>query len=234
VPDKAWDVNLIALKAIFDLCIEFKVQRVFWASSMAVFGPTSPKVQTPQHCSIEPTTMYGVTKYAGELLGQYYFIKYGLDVRSLRYPGIISWKELPGGGTTDYAIGIFYGALSSGKYECFVREDTTLPMIFMEDAISATLAIMQADSAQIRVRTSYNLAAISFSVAELANAIRKHLPLEVEYKPDHRQDIADSWPDSIDDSEARKDWGWNHKFGLQELVTVMIENLGPKIKGQPS
>lgn len=153
-------------------------------------------------------------------------------MRSLRYPGIISWKELPGGGTTDYAIGIFYGALSNGKYECFVREQTTLPMIFMEDAIAATLAIMQADPSLIKVRTSYNLAAISFSVGELANAIRKHLPLEVDYKPDHRQQIADSWPDSIDDSEARKDWGWNHKFGLEELVNVMLENLGPKVKAQ--
>lgn len=152
-------------------------------------------------------------------------------MRSLRYPGIISWKELPGGGTTDYAIGIFYGALTTGKYECFVREDTTLPMIYMEDAITATLAIMQADPSQIKIRTSYNLAAISFTVAELAAAIRKHVPLEVEYKPDYRQQIADSWPDSIDDSEARKDWGWSNKFGLEELVGVMIENLGPKIKG---
>jgi nucleoside-diphosphate-sugar epimerase len=225
-------VNLGALKTVLDLCVEFKVRRVFWASSMAVFGPTTPKVATPQHTSIEPTTMYGVTKYAGELLGQYYFIKYGLDVRSLRYPGIISWKELPGGGTTDYSIGIFYGALSTGKYECFVSKQTTLPMIFMEDAIAATLAIMQADSALIKVRTSYNLAAISFSAGELAAEIRKHLPLEVEYKPDHRQQIADSWPDSIDDSEARKDWGWSHKFGLEELVNVMLENLGPKIKGK--
>jgi nucleoside-diphosphate-sugar epimerase len=228
-PHKAWDINLVALKGLFDLCVELKVQKVFWASSMAVFGPTTPKLQTPQHTSIEPTTMYGVTKYAGELLGQYYFHKFGLDVRSLRYPGIISWKELPGGGTTDYAVGIFYGALTEGTYECFVKEETTLPMIYMEDAIKATLQIMEAESSQIKVRTSYNLAAISFNVAELANEIRKHTPLEVVYKPDHRQNIADSWPDSIDDSEARKDWGWSPKFGLQELVDVMITNLKPKL-----
>lgn len=229
-PNLAWDVNLIALKAIFDLCVEFKVKKVFWASSMAVFGPTSPSVNTPQHTSIEPTTMYGVTKYAGELLGQYYFLKYGLDVRSLRYPGIISWKELPGGGTTDYAIAIFYGALTTGKYECFVKESTALPMIYMEDAINATLAIMQAEPERIKVRTSYNLSGISFTVAELAQEIRKHLPVEVEYKPDHRQAIADSWPDSIDDSAGREDWGWSQKIGLSELVTIMIDNLGPKLK----
>jgi nucleoside-diphosphate-sugar epimerase len=222
----------VALKGLFDLCVELKVRKVFWASSMAVFGPTTPKLHTPQHTSIEPTTMYGVTKYAGELLGQYYFHKFGLDVRSLRYPGIISWKELPGGGTTDYAVGIFYGALTSGTYECFVKEETTLPMIYMEDAIKATLQIMEADSSQIKVRTSYNLAAISFNVTELADEIRKLTPLEVVYKPDHRQNIADSWPDSIDDSEARKDWGWSPKFGLQELVSVMITNLQPKLASQ--
>ena len=162
-------------------------------------------------------------------MGQYYFHRYGLDVRSLRYPGIISWKELPGGGTTDYAIGIFYGALTTGKYQCFVSADTRLPMIYMDDAIKATLDIMDAPAESIKERTSYNLAAISFSATELAAEISKHCPLEVEYKPDHRQKIADSWPDSIDDSPARKDWGWQHKVGLEELVSIMITHLKPKL-----
>ena len=228
-PDLAWEVNLLAVKTILDLSVELKVNKVFWASSMAVFGPTTPKEGTPQHTSIEPTTMYGITKYAGELLGQYYFQKFGLDVRSLRYPGIISWKELPGGGTTDYAVGIFYDAIEKGKYECFVNEQTRLPMMYMEDAVNATIQFMQADSDKIKVRTSYNLAAISFTVPELVAEIQKKIPLEVTYKPDSRQAIADSWPDSLDDTEARKDWGWAHKFDLEALVDVMLTNLKVKL-----
>lgn len=199
----AWDVNLIALKTILDLCVEFKVKKVFWASSIAVFGPTSPKVNTPQHTIIEPSTIYGVTKRSGEMLCQYYHNKFGLDVRSLRYPGIISWKELPGGGTTDYAIDIFYGALEKGSYECFVGEKTSIPMMYMDDVVRGTIQFMEAEAEKIKIRSSYNMGALSFRVEELAAAIAKRVPLTVTYKPDERQKIADSWPDSIDDKEAR-------------------------------
>lgn len=183
--------------------MEFKVKKVFWASSIAVFGPTSPKVNTPQHTIIEPSTIYGVTKRSGEMLCQYYHNKFGLDVRSLRYPGIISWKELPGGGTTDYAIDIFYGALEKGSYECFVGEKTSIPMMYMDDVVRGTIQFMEAEAERIKIRSSYNMGALSFTVEELAAAIAKSVPLVVTYKPDERQKIADSWPDSIDDKEAR-------------------------------
>lgn len=227
-PNLAWKVNMESLKHVLDLAVKYKL-RVFWPSSIAAFGPTTPQDQTPQHTILEPTTMYGVTKVAGELLCQYYFKKFGLDVRSLRYPGIISYKTPPGGGTTDYAVGIFYEALKEKKYTCFVREDTVLPMMYMSDAVKATLDLMDADSVNLTVRTSYNLTAMSFSVGELAKEIQKYIPeFTCTYEPDFRQNIADSWPRSIDDSQSTNDWGWKPAFGLSEMTQVMIENLKGK------
>lgn len=226
-PDLAWDVNMNGLKDVLDLAREHSL-RVFWPSSIAAFGPTTPRENTPQHTVLEPTTMYGVTKLAGELLCQYYFKKYNVDVRSLRYPGIISWKAEPGGGTTDYAVAIFYDGLQHGKYTCFVRPDTVLPMMYMDDAVRATIDIMDAPDEKISIRTSYNLAAISFRADELAQEIQKHISLEMKYEPDQRQAIADSWPATIDDSQARADWGWSHDFDLGKMTEVMIENLQKK------
>lgn len=226
-PDLAWDVNMNGLKDVLDLAREHSL-RVFWPSSIAAFGPTTPRENTPQHTVLEPTTMYGVTKLAGELLCQYYFKKYNVDVRSLRYPGIISWKAEPGGGTTDYAVGIFYEGLQHSAYTCFVRPDTVLPMMYMDDAVRATIDLMDAPAEKISIRTSYNLAAISFRADELAQEIQKHIPLEMAYQPDHRQKIADSWPATIDDSQARADWGWKHEFDLTKMTEVMIENLQKK------
>lgn len=226
-PTLTWNVNMGGLKLILDLAVENKMQ-VFWPSSIAAFGPTTPRVETPQKTVLEPTTMYGVTKVAGELLMHYYHKKYGLDVRSVRYPGLISWKTPPGGGTTDFAVAIFYDGLEKGSYECFVRPDTKLPMMYMDDGIRATIELMEADPKKLTIRTSYNLAAISFTAEELALEINKILPVAVTYKPDHRQQIADSWPQSIDDSQARKDWGWKHEFDLTKMTTEMIKQL--KIK----
>lgn len=228
-PNLAWKVNMESLKHVLDLALEYKL-RVFWPSSIAAFGPTTPQDETPQHTILEPTTMYGVTKVAGELLCQYYWKKFGLDVRSLRYPGIISYKTPPGGGTTDYAVAIFYEALKEKKYTCFVREDTVLPMMYMSDAVKATLDLMDADASKLTVRTSYNLTAMSFSVGELAREIQKHMPeFTCTYEPDFRQNIADSWPRSIDDSQATKDWGWKPDFRLSEMTKDMIQNLKEKI-----
>ncbi len=227
-PQLAWDVNINGLKNILDIAVEKKL-RVFWPSSIAVFGPTTPRDNTPQRTVLEPTTMYGVTKLAGELLCQYYTNKYALDIRSLRYPGLISYKAEPGGGTTDYAVAIFYEAIKSGKYECFVSKDTMLPMMYMDDAIEATLKLMEAPWDSLTIHTSYNLAAISFTAEQLASEIQKRMPLEVTYKPDSRQKIADSWPKTIDDSVARFDWGWSHKFDLVKICDVMIENLSIKL-----
>ncbi|MDO8480195.1 MAG: NAD-dependent epimerase/dehydratase family protein [Nanoarchaeota archaeon] len=229
-PDNAWRLNVKSLKIVLDLAVKHKLKKVFWPSSIAAFGPTTPRVNTPQHTILEPTTMYGVTKVSGELLCQYYHHKYGLDVRSLRYPGLISYKAPPGGGTTDYAVGIFYDALQKGKYECFVRPDTILPMMYMDDAIEGTIKLMEAPVEKIAVRTSYNLAAISFSAAELAAEVKKHLPkFTCTYVPDARQKIADSWPQSVDDSQARKDWGWKHTYGVAEMTTIMIKELKKKL-----
>jgi len=227
-PNFTWQVNM-SLKNILDLAVEYKL-RVFWPSSIAVFGPTTPRNRTPQKTILEPNTMYGLTKVAGELLCQYYFIKYKLDVRSLRFPGLISWKAEPGGGTTDYAVGIFYGALEYGKYQCFVRQDTILPMMYMDDAVRSILELMNADQDKIKIRTSYNLAAISFSVKELADEIKKYVPLDVRYVPDHRQKIADSWPKSIDDSAAREDWYWQPQYDLPKMTKIMLEKLKIKLK----
>ncbi len=223
-PQLTWEVNMGGLKNILDLAVKYGL-KIFWPSSIAAFGLTTPRKMTPQKTILEPTTMYGVTKAAGELLCQYYFLKFGVDVRSVRYPGIISWKTEPGGGTTDYAVAIFYEALKTGKYQCFVKEETRLPMMYMDDAVRATMAIMAADSEKLTVRTSYNLAAISFSAGELALEIKKHLPLEVTYQPDERQKIADSWPESIDDSFARKDWGWLPEYDLARMTQEMIKQL---------
>jgi nucleoside-diphosphate-sugar epimerase len=229
-PDLAWRVNMTSLKNVLDLAKEYEMSRVFWPSSIAAFGPTTPKDRTPELTIMEPSTMYGVTKVTGELLCHYYYSKYFVDVRSLRYPGIISHKALPGGGTTDYAVEIFYGALKQRKYKCFLREDTVLPMIYMPDAIRATLEIMEAPPSKIKIRTSYNLAAISFSPGEIADEIRKHIPdFQCAYEPDFRQAIADSWPRVIDDSCAKKDWGWKHRFDLAKMTQDMLENLSLKL-----
>ena len=224
-PSVTWDINMNGLKNILELGVKFGAQ-IFWPSSIAAFGPSTPRENTPQHTVLEPTTIYGVTKYAGEGLCRYFNIKYGLDVRSVRYPGIISWKTPPGGGTTDYAVAIFYDGLQKGQYECFVKPETTLPMMYIDDAIKGTIDLMQVDPKRIKVRNSYNLAAISFEAQDLERELHKYIPnLKVAYKPDKRQRIADSWPKSIDDSEARKDWGWKHEFDLSKMTKDMVKNL---------
>lgn len=220
-PQAAWQVNLISLKNILDLAVKYNL-RVFWPSSIAAFGPTTPRVQTPQHTVLEPTTMYGVTKVAGELLCQYYFQKYHLDVRSLRYPGIISWKTPPGGGTTDYSVAMCLAAKDSGKYDCYLNPDTTLPMMYIDDAITATINLMSAPSSSLSVHTSYNLASFSLSPKSLASEISRHKPIAVSYSPDHRESIARSWPESVDDSIARHDWNWLPQFGLSRTVSEML------------
>ena len=226
-PSLTWNINMNGLKTILDYAVENKL-KVFWPSSIAAFGPTTPRVRTPQRTVLEPTTMYGVTKLAGENLVNYYHLKYGVDVRSVRYPGLISWKAPPGGGTTDFAVAIFYDGLQKGKYECFVRPDTMLPMMYMDDGIRATIELMEANPKKLMIHTSYNLAAISFTAAELAKEINKHMKVKVAYKPDHRQKIADSWPQSIDDSVARRDWGWKHEYNLDKMTRVMIRELKKK------
>jgi nucleoside-diphosphate-sugar epimerase len=225
-PELAWQVNTEGLHNVLDLAREFGIQ-VFWPSSIAVFGPDTPRVNTPQNTITIPNTIYGVSKVAGELLCNYYFLKFGVDVRSLRYPGIVSSGTPPSGaGTTDYAVEIFYKALKEGKYTCFLREDTVLPMMYMPDCISATLDLMNAEQTRVKRRTSYNLAAMSFSPKDLVNQIKKHIPdFTCDYAPDFRQEIADSWPMSIDDSEARMDWGWQPTYGLSAMTEDMIKKL---------
>lgn len=223
---KAWELNMTSLLNVLELAKEKLINKVFWPSSMAVFGATSPKINTPQHTVMEPSTVYGISKVAGEHWCNYYYEKFGVDVRSIRYPGIISWKTKPGGGTTDYAIDIYFNAVANKKYECFLSKNTRLPMMYMDDAIKATIKIMQADASVIKTRTSYNLAAISFTPEEMATEIKKHISgFEITYNPDFRQDIASSWPQIIDDSEARKDWNWNHTFDLQLLTNEMLTNI---------
>lgn len=225
-PDLAWDVNMNSLKNVLDLAVEYKMAKVFWPSSIAAFGPTTPLDKTPQQTVLEPTTMYGVTKVAGELLCQYYFVKYGLDVRSLRYPGIISYKTLPGGGTTDYAVAVYYEAIKQNSYDFFVSEDTVLPMMYMDDAVRATIELMSAESERIKVRTAYNLTAISFSAKELAENVAKYQAgFTASFSPDKRQKIADSWPKTIDDSQAKLDWGWQAEFDLDKISQTMLENI---------
>jgi nucleoside-diphosphate-sugar epimerase len=230
-PQQAWRVNIDGLRNVLDAARAAGVSSVFWPSSIAVFGPDTPKRDAPQKTPLNPTTMYGVTKVTGELLCNYYFLKYGLDVRSLRYPGLVSSKALPGGGTTDYAVEIFYAALTKGSYTCFLREDTVLPMMYMPDALRASVSIMQADRSRVPRHMGYNLAAISFSAGEIAGEIRKHVPgFRVGYAPDRRQDIADSWPESVSDAEARRDWGWSHEYDLASMTSDMLKRLGARLK----
>ncbi|MBI2195847.1 MAG: NAD-dependent epimerase/dehydratase family protein [Candidatus Levybacteria bacterium] len=229
-PDLTWDINMGGLKNVLDIARDRNL-KVFWPSSIAVFGPTTPRDSTPQHTILEPTTMYGATKVAGENLVRHYVLKQGVDVRSLRYPGLISWKAEPGGGTTDYAVAIFYDGLRKKEYQCFVSSDTTLPMMYMDDAIRGTIELMEADlDFQNEGKwNSYNMAAISFAAVQLAEELKKHIPdLKVTYKPDHRQAIADSWPKSIDDSVARAEWGWSHEFDLSKMTAIMVEKLREK------
>ncbi len=222
----AWKLNMGSLFNVLDLAKEKKIKKVYWPSSIAVFGPSTPQENVPQFTVMDPTTVYGISKLAGERWCEYYFLKHGVDVRSLRYPGLISYKSPPGGGTTDYAVDIFYQALEKGTFECFLSENTTLPMMYMPDAIRATVELMQADAQNIKIRSSYNVGAISFSPKEIATAIQKHIPkFSIRYNPDFRQKIADSWPNSIDDSAARKDWNWSAKYDLQEMVKDMLQNL---------
>jgi nucleoside-diphosphate-sugar epimerase len=226
-PARAWNLNMNSLFNVLNLAKEKKIEKVFWPSSIAVFGPNTPKQNTPQHSIMEPATVYGISKQAGERWCSYYHHKYGVDVRSVRYPGLISWKTLPGGGTTDYAVDIYHKALQNGNYSCFLKENTRLPMMFMEDAIRATLQLMEADPHQLTVRSSYNLAAMSFTPAEIADSIKTHIPeFEIGYEPDFRQAIAESWPESIDDSQAQKDWGWSAEYNLQKTTSEMLESLG--------
>ncbi|MBA3986230.1 MAG: NAD-dependent epimerase/dehydratase family protein [Flavobacteriales bacterium] len=230
-PAKGWHLNMTSLFNVLNLAKDKKIEKVFWPSSIAVFGSTTPRENTPQRTVMEPSTVYGISKQTGERWCEYYFDKYGVDVRSIRYPGIISWQTLPGGGTTDYAIDIYHKALKHNKYVCFLSEKTTLPMIYMEDAIRATLDIMSAPAEKIKIRSSYNLAAISFDPKEIAESIKKQLPeFSISYEPDFRQQIADSWPQSIDDREAREDWNWQHEYDLDSITVDMLKNLAPTYK----
>ena len=226
-PGLAWHLNMQGLLNVLDIAREEKIHKVYWPSSIAVFGPTSPKKNCPQQTIIEPTTVYGISKYAGEFWCNYFHHRFGVDVRSLRYPGLISYKSPPGGGTTDYAIEIFYEALEEKKYECFLDENTYLPMMYMPDAIRATIELMEAPADKISVRTSYNISGMSFSPKEIGTEIKKHIPdFKISYKPDYRQAIANSWPQSIDDSVARKDWGWKEEYDLSAMTSDMFANLG--------
>jgi nucleoside-diphosphate-sugar epimerase len=225
-PIKGWDLNMQSLFNLLEIAREGHIKRIFWPSSIAVFGPNSPKSNTPQRTVLEPTTVYGISKVAGESWCEYYHQKFGVDVRCLRYPGLISYKSAPGGGTTDYAIHIFHEALKHGHYTSFIQADRQLPMMYMPDAIRATMSIMEAPANQIKIRTGYNLSAISFTPDEIAAAIEKHIPgFTIDYNPDYRNNIAANWPGSIDDAEARKDWGWKHEFDLNKMVTDMLNNL---------
>ena len=225
-PDLAWHVNIGSLKNVLELAVEFEMSQVFWPSSIAVFGPTTPRVDTPQRTILEPTTMYGVTKVAGENLCNYYFLKYGLDVRGLRYPGLISYKAFSGGGTSDYSVEVFINAMKHGHYTFFVNAGTAMPLMYMDDAIRATVELMEAEASHITVRTSYNLGALSFTAGELAKAVAGRIEgFTYDFEPDFRQAIADSWPDTVDDSVARHDWGWKSEFDLETLVETMLEGI---------
>jgi len=225
-PAFAWDLNMNSLFHILNIAKAGKIKKIFWPSSIAVFGPTTPKQNTPQYTVMEPSTVYGISKQSGERWCEYYHNIYGVDVRSIRYPGLISWSTPPGGGTTDYAVDIYHKALADGKYTCFLNEQTRLPMMYMDDAIRATVEIMQAPAEDVKIRSSYNLSAMDFTPAEIADAIAKEIPgFTIDYAPDFRQKIADSWPQSIDDSSARQDWGWKHEFNLQTMTTDMLEHL---------
>ena len=225
-PAFAWDLNMNSLFHVLNLAKAGKIKKIFWPSSIAVFGPTTPKENTPQYTIMEPSTVYGISKQSGERWCEYYHNIFGVDVRSIRYPGLISWSSPPGGGTTDYAVDIYHKALENQSYECFLTAEIKMPMMYMDDAIAATIQIMQAPAEQIKIRSSYNLAAMSFTPTEIAAEIQKHIPdFTISYAPDFRQKIADSWPASIDDSRAREDWGWNHHFALDNMTVDMLEHL---------
>jgi len=230
-PVVCWNVNINGMYNILELAHEYEMTRVFVPSSIAAFGPETPRVDTPQETVLKPKTMYGVTKVAGELLGDYYFKRFGIDVRGVRYPGIISSETLPGGGTTDYAVEIFYEAIKKKKYTCFVKEDTILPMMYMPDCIKGTIDLMEADISKLKHHCDFNMASMSFSAGELAAEIKKHIPeFKCNYKPDFRQKIADTWPQSIDDSAARKEWGWKPSYNLASMTKDMLEKLGKRHK----
>lgn len=225
-PQRAWNLNMNSLFNVLNLAKERKIEKIFWPSSIAVFGPNTPKDETPQHTMMEPSTVYGISKLSGERWCEYYFKKFGVDVRSVRYPGLISWKTQPGGGTTDYAVEIFHKALNEGKYSSFLTEWTKLPMMYMDDAIRATIAIMSVDQDALSIRSSYNLGAMSFTPRELAESIQKHIPdFEITYNPDFRQEIANTWPASVDDSKASQDWNWQAEFDLDKTTDEMLRNL---------
>lgn len=225
-PEKAWDLNMNSLFNVLNLAKEGHVKQLFWPSSIAVFGPSSPKINVPQHTLMEPTSVYGISKLAGERWCAYYHKKYGVDVRSLRFPGLIGWQSAPGGGTTDYAVDIFYKAVAQEPFECFLSENTALPMMYMDDAIKAVLMLMEADAEHIKIRSSYNLAALSFTPKTLYNTILNHCPdFKINYVPDFRQSIADSWPESVDDRCAKNDWGWRPDFDLESMVEDMFKHL---------
>ncbi len=229
LPLQAWDINMRSLLNILDLGREVGIKKIFWPSSIAVFGLTTPKIDTPQLTIMEPNTVYGISKLAGERWCEYYFNKHHLDIRSIRYPGLISYKTEAGGGTTDYAVEIFYDAARSGKYECFLKPDTVLPMMFMPDAIRATIELMEANESKLTVHSSYNLSGISFDPKQLTEEIKKIIPdFEIEYKPDFRQAIADSWPKTIDDFVARKDWGWKNQYNLEKMTKIMLKEIKAK------
>ncbi|MGX1751988.1 NAD-dependent epimerase/dehydratase family protein [Sphingobacterium sp. NPDC055346] len=231
-PQKAWDLNMNGLLNVLDLAVELGIKKIFWPSSIAVFGPHSPKENTPQYCVMDPNSIYGISKLAGERLCEYYHNKYGLDIRSVRYPGIISWRTEPGGGTTDYAVHIFFEAIRQGKYTSFLNAGTELPMLYMDDAVRGTIELMDAPSVGLTIRSSYNLAGVSFTPTEIAEEIKKILPnFEISYSDnDPRQAIADSWPKSINDDQARADWGWKPTFDLAGMAQDMLENLKTKLK----
>ncbi|OEK05463.1 NAD-dependent epimerase/dehydratase family protein [Roseivirga misakiensis] len=230
-PQWAWNLNMTGLLNVLELAKEKNLKKIYWPSSIAVFGPSTPMDNTPQHTVMDPNTVYGISKLAGERWCEYYFDKYGVDVRSLRYPGLIGYKSLPGGGTTDYAVDIYHKALSGEPFECFLSEDTYLPMMYMQDAIKATIDLMQAPAEQVKIRSSYNISAIDFSPKEIVASIKEHIPnFTATYKPDFRQAIADSWPNSISDAQAREDWGWDHAFDLTKMTSDILENL-PELLG---
>lgn len=230
LPLQAWDINMKSILNILDLCKEVGIKKLFWPSSIAVFGRTTPKIMTPQLTITEPNTVYGISKLAGERWCEYYFNRYGVDVRSIRYPGLISYKTEAGGGTTDYAVEIYYEAIRRSKYECFLKEDAALPMLFMPDAIKGTMQLMEADADKIKIRSSYNLSGISFNPKEIAESIKKHIQdFRITYNPDFRQKIAESWPQTIDDSAARNDWGWKHKYDLDSMTEIMLKEIRTKL-----
>jgi len=226
-----WRLNIRSHSHVLDLAKDGLIKKIFWPSSIAVFGPTTPQENTPQYTVMEPSTVYGISKQTGERWNEYYFNKFGVDVRSLRYPGLISWKAAPGGGTTDYAVNIFHEAIQYGKYESFLSENTALPMMYMPDALRATIELMEAPAEKVKIRSSYNLAGVSFTPKQIAVEVSKHIPnFEISYKPDFRQEIADSWPSSVDDIFAQKDWGWEAKYNLQTMTMDMMENLKRQYK----